>query len=524
MDPTRISIFLRAAVTGWIAVVTNCAVAFFLTPYVLHRLGDEAFGLWVLVTTVVGYSGVFDIGIRASLLRYVSRENALGENETANKVVATAFYFFTAICVATILATFFLSSSLSVFFSVRRDLLDPFRHLFLLAGVVQAVTFPLEIFVGAVQAAARCDQVYMLRVMSLALRVVCVITVLHAGGKLFGLGAAMVVPNVAYYCGHIPFALRVMPKMSLHPRWFRRTVLRDMLRYGWVSFTVGISEKLRDNIYPLIITKILTPAAVTLFSLPIKLLAFPVQGIGTMTEVLNPLSSQLEAHNDFPALRKLILLTVQTAFLILVPMAVFLIVFGKDLLSLWAGPQYRSVYPLLVPLTLGMGTAATQCCVQAMLFGISRHKGMIWFRFSEGLMIAVLGILALRVWGLFGLALVAAITQLIINLLLIPRHLCRILDLPLRTYLIEACAKPCVLAVPLAATLIGLRSLLVIDRWPALILALLVTIVVFTLLVLLLMFASVTKTNRFSLEVLRTLEARLKLQKFKPGDAVPENI
>src|SRR2546423_12209122 len=142
MDSTRISIFLRAAVTGWIAVVMNCAVAFFLTPYVLHRLGDEAFGLWVLVTTVVGYSGVFDIGIRASLLRYVSRENALGERDAANKAVATAFYFFTAICVATILTTLLLAPWLPVFFSVRRDLLDPFRHLFLLAGLVQAVTFP----------------------------------------------------------------------------------------------------------------------------------------------------------------------------------------------------------------------------------------------------------------------------------------------------------------------------------------------------------------------------------------------
>jgi len=524
MDPTRLLIFLKAAITGWITVVANCAVVFFLTPYVLHRLGDEGFGLWVLITTVVGYTGHFDIGIRASLVRYVSRGSALGDKRGANDVIASAFYCFNAIGLLIVVATVALSHSLPRFFSVRHDLIDSFRRLFILAATVQAMSFPLEIFVGIVRAAARCDQIYLLRLGSLALRLVLVIAVLHAGGNLFGLGAAMILPNLAYYCGHIPLARRVIPEMSLHPKWFRRNALVSMLRYGWISFTVGLSEGMRDNIYPLIITKLLTPAAVTIFALPLKLLALPIQGIGTMTEVVNPLSSQLEAHNDIGMLQTLVKITVQSTFLLLVPMAVFLIIFGKSLLYVWAGPHYVSAYPLLVPLTLGMGVAATQGCVQAMLFGIGRHQGMVWFRFLEGFTIATLGMVALRCWGLMGLALVVSSTVLVVNLLLIPRHLCRILDLSVRTYLNEACLKPCILAVPLVAALMALHTLFRIESWPALVMALLFTVVLFGVLVSYLMFGSVTNDNWFSLEVLKALKERLKLDKVNAGTAMPEII
>src|SRR5260370_9267558 len=100
--------------------------------------------------------------------------------------------------------------------------------------------------------------------------------------------------------------------------------------------------------------------------------------------------------------------SVSCSFLILAPMVVFLPVFGRELLTLWVGARYASAYSLLVLLTLGMGTAATQCCVQSMLFGIGRHKGLMWYGLGEGLPISILGSVVLTVWGRQGLALVVA--------------------------------------------------------------------------------------------------------------------
>lgn len=497
---------------------SNAAVGLLLTPRILHSLGDEAFGIWVLTTTLVFYSGVLDIGLRASVIRYLSYHHALHNESAANEIVATAFYFYLCGSVLIVSATFALAPWLPTFFSVHRNLVSEFRDLFVLAGLIQAVTFVLEVFVGTVQAAARFDQVYTLRIASLILRALLVLAVLRAGGQLFAVGAAAVVPDLLFYCAHVPIALRLMPRMNLHPRWCRRTVLRDMLGYGSISFTVAIAQRLRDNFYPAIIAKILTAQAVTLFSLPMKLIAFPVQGIGTMTEVINPLSSHLEAHDDFVGLRRLIQLTVQSAFLLLVPMAVFLLVFGKDVLSWWAGPSYVSAYPLLVPLTLGMGVAATQCGVQSMLFGISRHKELVVFRLAEGLAITIGGVAILRVFGLPGLAALTSATLLITNLVFIPRHLCRTLNLSMSTYLKETCLKPCLLSLPLFVSLIAVHSVIRIRDWSSLVITLAATISTYGAMLLLLFVNSPSAASWLSFDSLRMLEGRfLPFRKLKPA-------
>ena len=464
----RSSLILRAVTTSWVAVLANAAVGLLLTPYVLHHIGDEAFGLWVLVVTLVGYYGFLDGGVRSSILRYTSRSRALGDQESGKEVVATAFYYYLCVCALVILATYLLVSATSRFFGVHNQLLGAFTSLFWLAGVVQALSLPLAVFSASLEGAGRYDQVYVIRVVSLAVRVVAVIAVVRAGGGLFGVGAAVLLSQLLAYVIQVPLAIRANQSLSLRPKWVRKSVFFNMFRYGSISISVYIGEKLRSCIYPLVIAKFLTPVAVTFFSLPVRILSLPTEGIGTMTEIVNPVSSELEARNDFAKLRELILLSVQGAFLLLAPMAAFLFTFGRELLTLWVGPNYASSYNLLVLLTLGMGTAATQCCVQSMLFGIGRHKQLIWYRLGEGLSIALLGSAALRIAGLEGFAAVIAVTLLLTSLILVPRHLCRIVGLPFRTYLAEGCLKPCVAALPVAAAFMALRGLLVVDTWPTL--------------------------------------------------------
>jgi len=99
----RFSLILRAVTTSWVAVLANAAAGLLLTPYVLHHIGDEAFGLWVLVVTLVGYYGVLDGGVRSSILRYTSRYRALGDQESVKEVVATAFYYYLGACALVIL-------------------------------------------------------------------------------------------------------------------------------------------------------------------------------------------------------------------------------------------------------------------------------------------------------------------------------------------------------------------------------------------------------------------------------------
>src|SRR5260370_37042036 len=83
---------LRNVGSSWSALGINVLVGIFLSPYILHRLGDEAFGLWILIFSVTGYYGLFDLGIRSSIVRYFAKYSTTDEHDELTQLVNTAIF------------------------------------------------------------------------------------------------------------------------------------------------------------------------------------------------------------------------------------------------------------------------------------------------------------------------------------------------------------------------------------------------------------------------------------------------
>src|SRR6266849_1842222 len=91
--------------SSWVALGTNVVVGFFLWPIIVHRLGDDAAGIWVLIFSITGYYGLFDLGIRSSVIRYVSRAKATDDAESASRVISTSLFSYACIGALTFLIT-----------------------------------------------------------------------------------------------------------------------------------------------------------------------------------------------------------------------------------------------------------------------------------------------------------------------------------------------------------------------------------------------------------------------------------
>ena len=88
---------LKNVGSSWSALATTVLVGIFLSPFILHRLGDAAYGIWVLIFSVTGYYGLFDLGIRSSIIRYVSKYTATGDKEKLAQFVNTALFSYTGV-------------------------------------------------------------------------------------------------------------------------------------------------------------------------------------------------------------------------------------------------------------------------------------------------------------------------------------------------------------------------------------------------------------------------------------------
>src|ERR1700736_7085441 len=88
---------LKNVGSSWFALGVNVLVGIFLSPFILHHLGDEAFGLWILIFSVTGYYGLFDLGIRSSIVRYVAKYSATSDQVELDRLISTAFFTYTGI-------------------------------------------------------------------------------------------------------------------------------------------------------------------------------------------------------------------------------------------------------------------------------------------------------------------------------------------------------------------------------------------------------------------------------------------
>lgn len=75
MEPTIRIVGKRVilnAVWNWLSFALHVVITFFLTPYVISRVGPTGYGIWALANGLTGYYGLVDLGLRAGLTQLVT--------------------------------------------------------------------------------------------------------------------------------------------------------------------------------------------------------------------------------------------------------------------------------------------------------------------------------------------------------------------------------------------------------------------------------------------------------------------
>src|SRR5438270_4576422 len=175
---------LKNVGSSWCALGVNVLVGIFLSPYILHRLGDEAFGLWVLIFSITGYYGLFDLGIRSSIVRYVAKYSATNNYEELNRLVNTAMASYGTVGMLALLVTFSGAFYVASIFKISPSFLATARLLFLMVGTSVSLGFPLGVFGGILEGLQRF---YLLNTTSLVSTICRAALIVIALGHGYGL-------------------------------------------------------------------------------------------------------------------------------------------------------------------------------------------------------------------------------------------------------------------------------------------------------------------------------------------------
>lgn len=451
---------LKNVLTNYLRFGVAGVIGFLLTPVMVHLLGDRDYGLWVALFSLTGYFGLFDQGIRPSLVRYVSRDHARGDQAGLDRTLSSALALYAAVGLLTLLAAVFIGATLDRWLRIEPQALPAARQVVWIAGLSLALGFPLGVFGAALSGLQRYDIANGIGILIGIVRALAFVGVLHVHGGIIGLAWASLAMNVLGHALSWVAVRRLLPALRCSLARVDRAHLKLIGSYSGIAFVGALANSLTFQTDALVITAFLGAAFVTPFALAAGLVDNVRSLVYAATWVLAPTASELETLGEKDKLQAMMIAGAKYSVLLSWPVLAGLIVFGGNLLHTWVGPRY--VEPgatLLVLLSVPTLVALPQSTASSVLYGISRHKGQVVLSLLNALVGLGLALWWVRLYGLIGVALATAIPLVVIGGLATLVYACRVLELPVGRYLWQGMIRPGLMTLAFAVPAVGAQQL-----------------------------------------------------------------
>lgn len=457
---------IRNVSSNYIALGINVVIGIFLWPFILHRLGDWASGIWVLIFAITGYYGLFDLGIRSSIVRYVSKARATDDTDYAGQILSTSLFTYCCIGVITLLITVVLSIYLHPLFhkSVPPGM-DPAgfesmaRLLLLIVGASVAAGFPLGVSGGILEGLQEFSVLNLTSIVSTLARAFLIVLALEHGYGLLTVAIITVSLPVVTSIWRWVIAIRKFPA-PISLKYVNRDIFREIAHYSGTTMVMIVATRLRFKSDSVIIGSFLGAAAITYFNIGSRIVDYAGEVVECLAQVFVPMSSHSDALGQMDRLRKIFVAGNRFCAFIIFPICATLIILGQSVITVWVGARYVTTsYPVLVVLLLPSTLMLTQAASGRVLLGMGKHRTWAFVILAEGIVNIALSIALVRHYGIMGDALGTAVPLAVTMIFFLPGHLCRQLKIKMSTYLHEAYLLPIALCIPVTVTL------LLMKRW-----------------------------------------------------------
>lgn len=443
---------IRNVSSSWVSLAVTLACGVFLTPFILHRLGDEAYGIWVLIFSTTGLYRIFNLGISSAVIRYVSKFSALRDFESLARFVSTILFLFCCIGGFLLLITLACSLYADRIFHISAEYRRTFPLLLVLVGSAFSVQFPLGVFGGILEGLQLFWWKNLTQMICDVVRVTLIILALNRGLGLFSICLVTVVVSLGSAVFFVVLVHRYLP-IRFHIFKFDRAVFREVITYSSVTFLSLVAGLLRFRCDALVIGIFISTGAIAPFSIGSKIIDYCSPLVTGLAQIFTPMSSHHHSQGDTGRLREILIRGNRACAMLMIPACFALIFLGKSVIEVWVGTKYVSSYWILLTLVVPYTIELSQSASPRILYGISRHWMLGKVRVVEGLTNLALSIFLLHYYGILGVALGTAIPLMLTSTLFLPQHLCRILDVSIWRFVREVFLVPLLLCLPLAIVL-----------------------------------------------------------------------
>jgi O-antigen/teichoic acid export membrane protein len=451
----------RRVARGTLSLLANRLVTlgvwFFLTPFMVNHLGHVTYGLWALIGSIVAYAALLDLGVAASVVKFVAEHRARAEETELQTMLASCLAVFLTLGALVVLAGAILAPFIPHLFNIPVDEQGTASWAVLVAAVNAGLGLPLSLPNAVLFGLQRLDLVALSAIASMSLVAGTTIAVLLLHGGLVVLMLSTI-PVSLFGAGlSLLFVHRVAPEIRIGLHDADRRAISRLGSFSLPTFALEASGQLESGTDDIVIGAFLPVAAVGPYSVARRLSALPEVLSTQFSWALMPLASQFDAQDSRKRVSALLVTATRTALAGFLPIGLGVMVLGGRFLTAWIGPTFGNAGNIVIVLTCAALLYTTLAPGAVVSVGANRHRVLAVLAIGGAVLNLTLSIILIHPYGALGVALgtlIAAASRVAVS---VP-YLARIHGVEARRWFWSILLPAALPTLPAIATLLVLRA------------------------------------------------------------------
>ena len=445
------------------------AISFFVTPYLIHRMGVETYALYVLLYATVGYLSLLSFGASATTVKYTAQFYAARNRSGLQDILVYSglTHLLGAVFGAAVVAGGARFCAVRLF-HVPPAMTDLATRVICAAALGAVFAALIQFFSGVLQGLQRFDWQAGITLLQNGLMPLGAAALISRGLGLRGVAAWYVLLQV----GICLLFLAVLWKLLRSARGFKdgeRLAFRNYAAFSFSNWLVNISSIANSQLDRIFIVRAASLTDLTLYSVPSGLLQRVQMLPATISTVLLPMISEIHGPDAKERLVRMYLKSSRFLLWCMLPLLVLLFALMPQFLTLWLGLDFvgRGVWPARLLVLMQVFVV-----VNFIPNNISISRDHPEYYSAASWAQALFNVLAwswlIPRYRILGAAFGALLSQALVtvaNMWLVHR---RFLALSWKKYCVEVLYRPVLSAALLLAVVFPLHPLA--DTWPRLLL------------------------------------------------------
>jgi O-antigen/teichoic acid export membrane protein len=439
-------------------VVATIAATYVLTPFTIRMLGDEGYGAWTIITSMTGYIGLLVLGVPMACVRYVAQHVAERDTRTLNAMIGSCAVLYLFMGVVAIIVGVMMLELLQIYeihgaYASQAPVAFVLMVVYVSAGFIgllpEGILFAHHAFVPR----------NLVRVSGVLLRLALTIVALRTGASLVLLALVQLVCLAFEMFGSWFIIRRRYPEVRVRLRDFDFAMVRRIFSFSAYVVLLTAGSRLSFETAALVIGATIGVAAVPFYVVANSLVVYLMEFILSIAAVVSPMATKLTTEDRREELREMFLKWSKVALSLTLMAGTFLLVLGPRFLGWWIDPSYEgdSGQVLQILMLSALIFLPVRGVAFPILMGMGKPKLPAIASFAAGVVNLGLSLLLARPLGLEGVALAAAIPNVLLALFVLALA-CRELELSPGRYLQYVVPRATLGALPILALLLWFRT------------------------------------------------------------------